>query len=94
MWQFLATRTGHVASTAFTADPGVQPLGDIHSWWLLNEPWGLQTAKHLPTCHLVHGDGRGLFDRVLASSTLKGQFSPPQYLCCLPASVSDPVLSC
>ena len=33
----------------FTADPSVQHLGDIHSWQLLGEPWGLQTTKLLST---------------------------------------------
>ena len=37
-WPFQATRTCHVASTEFATDPGVQHLGVIHSWQLLNEP--------------------------------------------------------
>ena len=68
---FQATRTSHVASTEFPADPGVQHLGDIHSWKLLNALWGLQTAKLLPTWQLVCGNGRGLLGRVSASSAIK-----------------------
>ena len=64
--------TSHVACTAFAADPGVQHLSDIYSWWLLDESWGLQTTKLLPTHQLVCGNGRGLLDRALASSALKG----------------------
>ena len=44
VWPFQTTRTGHVTIRAFAADSGVQPLSDIHSWWLLDEPWGLWTT--------------------------------------------------
>ena len=82
-----------LASTVSTANPGVQHLGDIHSWQLLGEPWGLQIAKLLPTCPLMCGNGRGLLDRALASSALREQFSPPQYLHSLQAGISDTILS-
>ena len=42
--QCWATRTGPVAGTTFSVDPGVQHLYDSHSWQLLNEPWVLQTT--------------------------------------------------
>ena len=38
----LHNHSGHVASSEFAADLGVQHLGDIYLWQLLDELWGLQ----------------------------------------------------
>ena len=54
---------------------------------------GLWIAKLFPTHPLMCGNGRGLLDRVLASSTLREKFFLPHYLHHLPVRVSDTVLS-
>ena len=66
-----ATRTGHAASTVSAGCLGIQHHGEIHSWQLPGEPYGLQITKLPPISQQGCGNGRGLLGRVLASSTLK-----------------------